>query len=332
MISLRSHHPEAPGEPISRPIARRPRPKRYARTIFGVGEESSDRSGREAPSRAPELARGASVGPYVVDYRIGRGRHGITYKAIRGGDMREVVLKVWDRPVGSEELSKQAKLIGVSQNHPHLARVLDAGLIDGRFLYQARELLYGEPWDRWLRNRRDREAQSIAWIAAELTTALASLHEVGLTHGTVHPGNVLIVENGGRARPVLLDCGLGPTKASPTDEAVVRDVAALASTVRLATDREIPLRPVGAPPLRPGSAPGLEFGGRADLDAVLAPVAQGARRLSSPDRLASAVLEAATPAQIRSPRQPTAWKWGWWALVGTIVAVSLAAAHVATLL
>lgn len=67
--------------------------------------------------------------------------------------------------------------------------------------WMATRWIDGEPADAWARGRSIPEIVS---LAARLAETLAALHAVGLAHGDVKPGNV-VVHNG---QPTLLDLGI----------------------------------------------------------------------------------------------------------------------------
>ncbi|MCB1065925.1 MAG: protein kinase, partial [Verrucomicrobiae bacterium] len=108
--------------------------------VFPVSLEEDDEPIRESGER---------VGPYEVLEPIGEGGFGVVYRAVQTRPiMRTVALKLIKPGMDSKavlarfEAERQA--LGMME-HPHIARVLDAGMsADGR-PYFAMELVNGEP-------------------------------------------------------------------------------------------------------------------------------------------------------------------------------------------
>ncbi len=92
-------------------------------------------------------------------------------------------------------------------DHPNVARVLEAGQAADGSCYLAFEFVEGRSLATWRRGRSERtpsdEAARIVMQAAE---GLAASHAAGVTHGDLHPGNVMI---GGDGQVKVIDFGLG---------------------------------------------------------------------------------------------------------------------------
>lgn len=130
--------------------------------------------------------------------------------AVRDGAGRRWALTVVPAPDVERVRRRAGRLAGV--RHPHLAETgpcIDLG--DGSLA-----VLQGEVRGTDLATVRQARA---AWSPGEVVTvvvplaeALAALHDAGLAHGDVAPGNVMLRPDG---RPVLVDllCGDGPDEA-----------------------------------------------------------------------------------------------------------------------
>ncbi|WP_232668336.1 protein kinase domain-containing protein [Pseudonocardia sp. TRM90224] len=159
------------------------------------------------------MTAGSATPTTVADYEIvemlGEGNNGRFYRArppARLGLSTEfVALKVF-----GERVSEQAYERGVrelrafaSVQSPYLVRIYDAVLED-RFAYAMEYLPLGslESPTRPLRRDAVLDALEHAALAAH------ALHESGLAHGDITPGNVLLADDGGVITGKLADLGL----------------------------------------------------------------------------------------------------------------------------
>jgi serine/threonine protein kinase len=146
------------------------------------------------------------IGDYEVTAEIGRGNHGAFYKARApqrlGLDTTDVAVKLLDHNATEKQYRRvvnELKLF-VSIRSPHLAQVYDAGFQDGRLFFAM--TYYPEGTLERPTNPLDRD--DIITIVADAARGAHALHEKGVVHRDVKPGNVLIDEGRGR----LSDLGL----------------------------------------------------------------------------------------------------------------------------
>jgi CHASE2 domain-containing sensor protein len=187
------------------------------------------------PLRPAELARGADSAPTcdfgpppVPDHqllrRVGRGSYGEVWLAKSlSGSYRAV--KIVRQQPGREDRPWERELAGItkfepiSRLHPNLVNILHVGLDQAtRFFYCILELADDLEPDRTftadtyqpktLRAVIDRQGTlapaECGSIGAALTSALNFLHERGLVHRDIKPGNVIFVSG----VPKLADIGL----------------------------------------------------------------------------------------------------------------------------
>ncbi len=167
------------------------------------------------------LARGDTVGRYVILGLIGRGGMGEVYAAYDPQLDRRIALKLLhdsalsgDAPhIGRERLLREAKAIA-RLSHPNVVVVHDAGAIAdalrGDRVFLAMEFIEGDTVSAWL------AAAPRAWRAVrDLFVAagegLAAAHEAGLVHRDFKPQNVMVGRDGSVR---VMDFGL----ASDTSE------------------------------------------------------------------------------------------------------------------
>jgi hypothetical protein len=168
------------------------------------------------------LARGTSVGGYMIVDVVGKGGMGIVYSAYDPDLDRKVALKVllsdsaWSSdPVTvlnlRQRLRREAQAMA-RLSHPNVVTVFDAGIADGQ-LFIAMELIEGATLGQWL----SAEPRCVADILRQFVAAgrgLEAAHSVGFVHRDFKPGNVLVGRDG---RVCITDFGL----ARLVDESVV---------------------------------------------------------------------------------------------------------------
>lgn len=146
---------------------------------------------------------------YRLTARIAAGQLAETFEAVRG-ESEPVVIKLFQS--GTTDL-RYAREIAVTTaalralQHPGILHVLEMGLISGR-LAVVREHIEGFNLGQIL-------SRLTAWgimlptplallIVLELLDTLQSVHELGVTHGSITPGNILL---SARGQPALCDFG-----------------------------------------------------------------------------------------------------------------------------
>lgn len=151
------------------------------------------------------------VGPYRIIEPLGEGGMGIVYRALSPRPVqREVAVKLIKLGLDTRaviarfDAERQALAI---MDHPHIARVLDAGSMpDGR-PYFAMELVRGEPITRFCDRRRLPIRRRLE-LFADLCDAVQHAHSKGVIHRDLKATNVLVSEQDGRAVPKIIDFGI----------------------------------------------------------------------------------------------------------------------------
>lgn len=157
---------------------------------------------------------GQVVPPHVpglrLDRWLGSGAHGVVWSALDPGTGETVAVKLCPRSSGRRDREAAARLAQEMAllrriDHPHvirLRRVLD--LPDG-----SRALVLDHAEGGSLRQvvgaRGPLRPGEIVTVVVPIAQALAELHDLGLVHGDLNPGNVLFTADG---RPLLADFGL----------------------------------------------------------------------------------------------------------------------------
>lgn len=162
---------------------------------------------RRDPAR--RLEPGDGLGSYTIVEQIGVGGYGYVYRARDARLGRDVAVKGM-RASGdlatlhAERLAGEARLLA-SLAHPNLCVVYDLVDADGG-PYLVMELLAGETLAHRLQRASSRplpRAEALA-IASAIADGLAYVHERGVVHQDVTPGNVMLTATGVK----LLDFGI----------------------------------------------------------------------------------------------------------------------------
>ena len=166
-------------------------------------------------------------GRYRVEEVLGRGGMGSVYLALDERMGRPVVVKVphsrfLAEPGFRERFAREVRA-QTELEHPHVARALDAGSVDGVPYAVLQHLGGGSLRDRISeRGGRLSSAEVGEWLPA-VASALDFIHRQGMVHRDVKPGNVLFDDDGnvyladlGIAKALgTLDTSLTQTGATP---------------------------------------------------------------------------------------------------------------------
>ena len=134
----------------------------------------------------------AKIGKYEIIEVIGRNL-GIIYQARDSVSGRLVALKIM-HPDAREHLLNEARLLGML-NHPNIVVAYETGEFDGD-PYVALELLDGEMLDSIIRSGRALTLLQKIDIILQISEALQYVHDKGIVHRNVKPGNVMLLRDG----------------------------------------------------------------------------------------------------------------------------------------
>jgi serine/threonine protein kinase len=163
-----------------------------------------------APSAAEtDVDAERSVGPYRLLRQIGEGGMASVWLAERSDLLqgRRVALKLphqaWRSSSSAERLAREREILA-TLNHPHIARLYDAGVAEDGQPYLALEFVEGQRIDVHCRER-DLGLQDRLRLFLQVTRAVAHAHSRLVVHRDLKPNNIL-VDGDGQAR--LLDFGI----------------------------------------------------------------------------------------------------------------------------
>lgn len=130
----------------------------------------------------------------VIDKEIGRGANGVVYQAHDRLLERRVAVKVW---IEKQRDRRDKKLQGLAEarkiaslQHRRVATLFHAGIHAGRFPYAVMEYVPGITLKERLAEPIELVERSRIW--SQISSALRYAYGIGIYHGDLHPGNVLI--------------------------------------------------------------------------------------------------------------------------------------------
>jgi serine/threonine protein kinase len=165
----------------------------------------------DEPSESSEVSPspGDEVGPYRLVRAVAEGGMGSVWLAERvdGLVQRPVALKLprgsWDRAGLAERMAREREILA-TLNHPHVARLYDAGVDSGGQPYLALEYVEGRRIDLYAREER-LDTRARIHLFLQVVGAVAHAHSRLVVHRDLKPSNVLVTAEG-QAR--LLDFGI----------------------------------------------------------------------------------------------------------------------------
>lgn len=158
---------------------------------------------------AGERWEGRRIGPYEILRELGRGGMGTVYLATRADHAfdRLVAIKVVRPEVNPEEVLRRfqrERQILAALDHPHIARLLDAGTTSDGLPYFVMEYVDGRPIDRYC----DEMGLDIAGrlrLFEDVCDAVEYAHSQQVVHRDLKPANILVTD---ASNVKLLDFGI----------------------------------------------------------------------------------------------------------------------------
>ena len=195
-----------------------------------------------------EGLEGLTLGGYTLDACIGHGGMGSVWLAHRSDGRFEgnAAVKLLNLALmgreGAKRFQREGSLLARLQ-HPHIARLLDAGLAPGGQPYLVLEHIEGGPIDRVCDARRA-DVESRLRLFLEVVDAVAYAHSRLVVHLDLKPSNILVTAEG---EPKLLDFGIArliDESGATGDDARVTLTAARAFTPDYAAPEQLRGEPV----------------------------------------------------------------------------------------
>ncbi len=174
-------------------------------------------------AEAAPATPGELIGPWRLVEEIGRGGMGSVWRAERADGVydREVALKLPMRRNSSrrahpadntlaERLAAELRIVARLE-HPHIARLYDAGIDAQGRPYFAMEYVAGLPIHQHVK-RLQLDVPATLALLSQVARAVAHAHAHGVIHRDLKPGNILVAADG---TPRLLDFGVATLRAGP---------------------------------------------------------------------------------------------------------------------
>jgi serine/threonine protein kinase len=199
LAALASTHPDIAAE-IERSLAGRDRE--------GYAEFLSDSPFPSAQITEATLI-GRPVGAYVIESEIGRGGMGSVWRARRADGRFEGTVAIkfvhayWLGRAGEERFRSEGRMLG-RLDHPNIARLIDAGVIDNSQPYLVLEYVEGEPIDAYC-DRLVLGLEARVALFQGVLAAVGHAHSHLVIHRDLKPANVFVTREG---TVKLLDFGV----------------------------------------------------------------------------------------------------------------------------
>jgi serine/threonine protein kinase len=154
---------------------------------------------------------GTLIGPYKLLEQIGEGGFGVVFMAEQQHPVRrKVALKVIKPGMDSKqviarfEAERQALAL---MDHPHIARVLDAGATDTGRPYFVMELVRGIPITEFCDDNQLTPRERLE-LFVTVCQAVQHAHQKGIIHRDLKPSNVLVTLQDGSPVVKIIDFGI----------------------------------------------------------------------------------------------------------------------------
>ena len=154
---------------------------------------------------------GSVIGPYKLLQQLGEGGFGVVYLAEQDQPVRrQVALKIIKPGMDSAQViarfesERQALAL---MDHPHIARVIDAGTTESGHPYFVMELVTGVPITEYCdKNHLTPEARLKLFL--DVCQAIQHAHHKGIIHRDIKPSNVLVTLQDGVPVVKVIDFGV----------------------------------------------------------------------------------------------------------------------------
>ncbi len=161
------------------------------------------------PHPPPSSLAGQAVGPYALIEPIGQGGMGTVWRARRSDGRYEgqVAVKLLNASLlgraGEERFRREGSILA-RLTHPHIARLIDAGVSVSGQPYIVLEYVDGAPIDRFCNERR-LGVDARLRLFLDVCAAVGQAHSNLVVHRDIKPSNVLVAKDG---QVKLLDFGI----------------------------------------------------------------------------------------------------------------------------
>jgi serine/threonine protein kinase len=192
---LRTHPPrDSVAPPVHAPSTASPRAgaRPVVDTAFGRT--------RAVPARAHQVPppKAGSLGGYRIVGQLGARAFGTVSLAQSESTASTVAIRLLPRGLAAAPTQRRIRgsIAAASTAHMGLVRVLELGESDDGRLFVVTEHVAGRSLGELLRADAPLEVATALRLALDLGGPVETLHNLGLVHGALHPGNVMVPEGG----------------------------------------------------------------------------------------------------------------------------------------
>jgi len=187
--------------------------------VSPAGDEATATAG--FPAGPLREGPGTTIGRYKLLQLIGEGGFGSVFMAEQARPVhRKVALKIIKLGMDTRaiiarfEAERQALAM---MDHPHIARVLDAGATETGRPYFVMELVKGHPITAYCDANHLSVPERLD-LFTQVCRAVQHAHQRGIIHRDIKPGNVLVSTQDGRAFAKVIDFGIAKALADRLTE------------------------------------------------------------------------------------------------------------------
>ena len=160
----------------------------------------------QALEEQPELPEFTRVGPYRLLQQLGEGGMGVVHLALDPAG-KAVAIKVLRPHVAADPASRtrlQREVETLSRiRHPNVAPIVDHD-VTGDLPYVVTKYIAGPGLDEVVDSDGPLRGEALVRVGKGLAAALHAIHEAGVIHRDVKPGNILVLDG----EPILIDFGI----------------------------------------------------------------------------------------------------------------------------
>jgi len=151
-----------------------------------------------------------AIGPYRIVGTLGEGGMGIVYLAEQTEPIRRRLAIKVIRLLGGRHLiarfESERQALAMME-HPHIARLYEAGVTAEGHPYFAMEFVDGVPITRYC-DEHQMPVRERLQLFQQVCGAVQHAHQKGVIHRDLKPSNILVVEQDGAPAPKVIDFGL----------------------------------------------------------------------------------------------------------------------------
>ena len=154
---------------------------------------------------------GDMIGRYTLLRQIGEGGFGSVYLAEQNEPVkRQVALKIIKPGMDSREIIQRfetERQVLALMDHPHIAKVYDAGTTDGGRPFFVMELVNGVPITKYCAENGLGTRERLE-LFTDVCAAVQHAHQKGIIHRDLKPSNILVSSNDGDPVVKVIDFGI----------------------------------------------------------------------------------------------------------------------------